>query len=398
MQDPYATYDRAKLVEALKVHGPTAQVGGDPAYSNFGAAVLGEALASAWGVPYPRALAEHVLYPLGMKGTGLGIAGQPDPANLAPGHVAGRRVATWTFQAFAPAGAVRSTARDMALFAAAALGAGGTPLSGAFAATEAAQAPYADVGGHIGLGWMIVDDPDRPIIWHNGATAGSHSFIGLDKRHGSAVVILCNFQKASEKLGFGLLGSPGPKIASTAVPNASDYTGAYPLNPAFVIKVTTEGGSVFLQATGQPRIGLRPKSEDRFSVIGVAAEVSFERDASGKVVALVLHQNGLDQRGERGSLPPPPVQVSLPPETLRDYAGSYPLTPSFVITITVEDGALFAQATGQAKFPVFASAKDEFYYTIVDAQISFSRDAVGKVSGLVLHQGGQNIPASKSSE
>jgi D-alanyl-D-alanine-carboxypeptidase/D-alanyl-D-alanine-endopeptidase len=88
--------------------------------------------------------------------------------------------------------------------------------------------------------------------------------------------------------------------------------------------------------------------------------------------------------------------VALPIETLRAYVGSYPLAPTFVIAITEEGGSLFAQATGQPKIQVYASAKDEFFYKIVNAQISFQRDGAGKVSGLVLHQNGGNVPATKT--
>ncbi|MES1168396.1 MAG: serine hydrolase, partial [Oleiharenicola lentus] len=59
-------------------------------------------------------------------------------------------------------------------------------------------------------------------------------------------------------------------------------------------------------------------------------------------------------------------------------------------------GALFVQATGQQKLPVFASAKDEFFYKVVDARLSFQRDATGQVVGVVLHQGGHDMPAKKA--
>ncbi len=131
-------------------------------------------------------------------------------------------------------------------------------------------------------------------------------------------------------------------------------------------------------------------------MVGVPAEISFERDGAGKVTALVLHQNDLEQRGLRGEIPPPPQKVSLPIETLREYVGRYPVTPTFVLTITEEGGNLFAQASGQPKVQVFASAKDEFSYRIVNAQISFQRDGSSQVSGLVLHQNAGNVPAAKT--
>src|SRR3954469_19398494 len=58
--DPYAKYTRDDLTAALKLHGPTAPVGRSAAYSNFGAAVLGEALGAAWNTSYDTALREHV--------------------------------------------------------------------------------------------------------------------------------------------------------------------------------------------------------------------------------------------------------------------------------------------------------------------------------------------------
>ena len=114
------------------------------------------------------------------------------------------------------------------------------------------------------------------------------------------------------------------------------------------------------------------------------------------VTPLMLHQNGRDQRGPRGELPPPPKELALPAETLREYAGTFPLAPSFVFTVTEENGALFVQATGQQRFPVFATAKDEFFYKAVDARLSFERDAAGKVVALVLHQGGRDMRAARS--
>jgi CubicO group peptidase (beta-lactamase class C family) len=394
--DPYAAYDDAKLVAALRLDGPAAPTGRTVAYSNFGAAVLGEALAAAWGTSYADALAVHVLTPLGLKATSVGMTGLPPPAGLAPGHASGKAVPNWTFAAFAPAGALRSSARDMALFLSACLGKGDGPLRSAFDATLQPQYVTEDVGGHIGLGWLLADDGENPVAWHNGATAGSHTFVGFSRKTGAGVAILANIQQGSEALGFGLLGAkpPAPKVET--VKNAADYVGRYPLTPAFAINITEANEALRGQATGQPSFGMRAIAPDRFSIVGVVAEISFERDGAGKVTALVLHQNGVDQRGPRGELPPAPKEVALPVETLREYVGDYPLQPGFVLTVTEENGALTTQATGQPKFPVFASAKDEFFVKAFEARISFQRDDSGKVTGLVLHQNGRDMPAKKA--
>ncbi|HEU5081556.1 MAG TPA: serine hydrolase [Opitutaceae bacterium] len=393
--DPYAKYDHAMLVEALRKDGAVATVGRGVAYSNFGGAVLGEALGAAWGTSYAEALRLHVLEPLGMKATTLGLAGSPPPPDFSPGHSNGKTVPNWTFQAYAPAGALRSSARDMAHFLEACLRQGNeaSPLGAAIKATIQPQYPTNDLVGHIGLAWFITDEG---VIWHNGATAGSHAFVAFNPKSGAAVAILANVQLSSEPLGFGLLGAKLPKPRVEIAENATDYVGRYPLSPAFAIDVTENRGSLHVQATGQPAFGLRVVGADRFALVGVPAEISFERDAVGKVIAAVLHQNGRDQRAPRNELPPPPKEVALPVETLREYVGEYPLSPQFVLTITETDGALFAQATGQGKAQLFASGKDEFFYKIVNAQVSFERDTAGKVTGLVLHQNGRTMPAHKT--
>ncbi|NQT17120.1 MAG: DUF3471 domain-containing protein, partial [Planctomycetes bacterium] len=86
-------------------------------------------------------------------------------------------------------------------------------------------------------------------------------------------------------------------------------------------------------------------------------------------------------------------EVDVDSAVLESYAGVYTLTPQFALTVTVEDGKLMVQATGQPKLPVFAESKTEFFYKIVDAQISFVPDEDGKVKHLTLHQGGLNLKA-----
>jgi CubicO group peptidase (beta-lactamase class C family) len=98
------------------------------------------------------------------------------------------------------------------------------------------------------------------------------------------------------------------------------------------------------------------------------------------------------------SLPLAPVRlaVTLPVATLDEYVGSYPLAPSFVLTVTRQEDRLMLQATGQPAFRIWASAKDEFFLKVVNAQVSFTRGAGGQVDGLILHQGGRDQRAPKA--
>ena len=86
--------------------------------------------------------------------------------------------------------------------------------------------------------------------------------------------------------------------------------------------------------------------------------------------------------------------VTLPSDLLRTYEGVYEW-PNYTIDISVVDGKLMAQLTGQPALELKAEAPDAFFYTVVDAQITFTRDAAGAVQGLVLHQGGRDTPARR---
>jgi hypothetical protein len=79
------------------------------------------------------------------------------------------------------------------------------------------------------------------------------------------------------------------------------YVGDYELAPNFVLTVTKEGEKLFGQATGpgQGKLPLEPVSETQFVVPAVKAQISFEKDSAGKVVALILVQNGRTTRGKK---------------------------------------------------------------------------------------------------
>lgn len=99
-----------------------------------------------------------------------------------------------------------------------------------------------------------------------------------------------------------------------------------------------------------------------------------------------------------GMTPEPPKvrkTIEVDPKILATYEGTYALSLLFAITITLDDGKLMAQATGQDKFQIFPESETKFFYKIVDAQISFERGSDGKVNKLVLHQNGQDMPGIK---
>jgi hypothetical protein len=79
---------------------------------------------------------------------------------------------------------------------------------------------------------------------------------------------------------------------------------------------------------------------------------------------------------------------------LETYVGEYEL-PSLSVVVTLEDGALFAQPSGQGKVALYAESEVKFFLKVVEAQVTFTKDESGAVTGMILHQGGREQAAQK---
>lgn len=88
-------------------------------------------------------------------------------------------------------------------------------------------------------------------------------------------------------------------------------------------------------------------------------------------------------------------EVPIAAADLAKYVGTYELAPAFAIAFEVEGNQLMTQATGQPKFPVFYEGGDRFFLKVVDAEVQFVEDPTGKVTSLVLFQGGREMKGAK---
>ena len=124
---------------------------------------------------------------------------------LAPGHDADLDcVANWNFtDAFAGAGAIRSTANDMAKFVVAEFDPPDNALGKAIAQTHEPQSTF-EGQRKIGLAWMI--DSEGECLWHNGQTGGYHSFVAVSPTRRAGVVVLCDTASGLiDKIGSQLI-------------------------------------------------------------------------------------------------------------------------------------------------------------------------------------------------
>jgi hypothetical protein len=64
--------------------------------------------------------------------------------------------------------------------------------------------------------------------------------------------------------------------------------------------------------------------------------------------------------------------------------------------ITRDGNRLMAKLADQPAFEVYPESATDFFYTVVDAQLTFATNATGAVTHLVLHQNGMNLRANKA--
>ena len=305
--NPYADYTAQQLHDSFASLN-LARAPGTYEYSNYGMGLLGHLLVRRTGAAdYESLLRQRVLEPLAMRNTTVTLS-EDQRRRLAAPYAAGLGAAkNWDLPTLAGAGALRSTAADMLLFAAAALAdEDERPLAAAFELSmEKRQAIGNGLG--IGLGWHLAGD--GVTRWHDGGTGGYRSWLAVIPGRDLAVVVLAN--------------------------------------------------------TADERIGRFGENVTR-AAAGMAVEPQEIR-----------------------------TELELDPTLLATYVGTYQLAPAFALEVTLEGKQLMVQATGQEKYPIFASAPGEFFYKVVDAQLSFVAGADGKVEKVVLHQNGQDVEGKR---
>lgn len=271
-------------------------------YSNLGFGLLGYALGEHAGEGYLSALEDEILEPLGLAST-YGALQDAPLERLAKGHRAnGTRTANLEFAALAGAGSILSSADDMLAYLKANMGQGDSPLYPAMQLAHQARAGGSMGPNETGLAWMNNLFGGVDIIWHGGTTGGYMTFVGFVSDGSRGIVILTNILKPVDTIGLSVLleGSSSDDGSIAMTPEALDeYVGDYKIDAQMTLTVYREGGQLMTQATGQGAFPIFPSAIDEFFAKIAPVSLSFERDESQQVVAVILHQNGNDFRAPR---------------------------------------------------------------------------------------------------
>ncbi len=403
-ENPYVDYTFENLCDFLSDYTLPRAPGKKYEYSNLGFGLLGTLLARRAGTNYEALVTERIFRPLQLAETGITLP-PALPARLAAPNDGERGPChTWEFDALAGAGAIRSSARDLLRFLAANLQLTKTPLAAAMQSMQAPLAPTDEANTRIGLAWHVTQSHGRRLVWHNGETGGYHAFIGFDPTNKTGVVVLANSNHGEDDLGFYLLDTKRklrkPQAATDAALTTAQLdalAGQFELAPGAYFTIRREGAHLMAQLTGQPFYRIYARSSTNFFYKVVDAQLDFHSDSSGRADSLTLHQNGADRTAPRITAPVPPGRhaILLEPKALEAYVGQYEFSPDAVLTVRRDRERLIARLTGQNFVAIYPSSPDEFFYQVVDAQLSFVRTG-GQCTGVVLHQNGVDQKAVKT--
>lgn len=189
-RNPYAAYSNENLYEAVGALEP--KPGHAVEYSNFGAGLLGQLLARKTAKAYGDLVVERICKPLGMTETMVAVDASLS-ARRVEGHDAkGNATSHWDLPALAGAGALQSTARDMARYLRANISAPEGQLGPAILKSREPRARISRTL-QVGLGWHILHTRSgRDVVWHNGGTGGFGSMVAFDPESKIGVAALMN--------------------------------------------------------------------------------------------------------------------------------------------------------------------------------------------------------------
>ncbi len=110
----------------------------------------------------------------------------------------------------------------------------------------------SQAAGDTAFGWILSDQQEDTVYWHNGGTGGYASFMAIRPEKGTGVVMLSastEYGKITE-LGFaqiyGTQKSDGEMVA-----NLDAYPGVYQISEGFALSVFVDADALYAQATGQ---------------------------------------------------------------------------------------------------------------------------------------------------
>lgn len=270
---------------------------------------------------------------------------------------------------------------------------------------EMAHTPYKLADGRstgYGYGWFLSRLQGSPTIEHGG---GINGYLTSSVYLPDEDVFVALFSNSTGKVPeFASLNMAalaiGKPLKTTEIPlneaALKEYQGIYVNEEDKEAKIVLDEGKLTVARSGGSRRAMIPVERDMFLIENSFTSLKFSRDAAGKIILATFDDRGDITEWKKSDKPLEEKKVVAVEEALLEkYLGEYEIEPGFSIEFTREGNMLFAQATGQPKFELFAESETKFFLKVVDAQVEFVADPDGKINKMILYQGGQTIEGKR---
>jgi len=379
-------------------------------YNNSGFVLLGAIIEKAAGTSYESFLQKNIFDPLGLKHTHYGSAARVIPGRI-PGYGPGPAGAFSNAEYISmtqpyAAGSLLSNVDDLAAWNEAL-------LAGKLIKRETLEKAWTSfkltdgTPTNYGFGWGVGTYEGRRMIEHGGGIPGFSSAGILFPEDRLFVTLLTNStvpNRAPGPFAFRVaalaLGEPYQEPVAATIPAAdlAPLAGVYADSWKEELAVRVTGSALTISGPEIPPTQIFPLSPSLFFLRNSMARVEFKRGEKGEPFEVTFKPNfGPAARFVRTDKPLPAARkaISLDAKIFDRYVGEYEIAPGFSIKF-FRDGAKFMTlATGQGAAEIFAESSTKFFLKVADAQVEFIMDAAGTVTGIVLNQGGRQMPGKK---
>ena len=154
-----------------------------------------------------------------------------------------------------------------------------------------------------GFGWFIRQDPDYgKSVYHTGGDRGYITCIERNIDHDKTIIILENHDQGVfpvDIINRNLYNIAFPNEAKLSQQQLDALSGTYEIQKGFDLRIWSENGKIYGQATGQKVLPLFAENELMLFAKAVVVKLQFEKNKQGEITCLYILQHGDKTRAEK---------------------------------------------------------------------------------------------------
>jgi hypothetical protein len=253
-----------------------------------------------------------------------------------------------------------------------------------------------------GYGWRLGYIQKSQSIWHGGLINGFFTMSMYLPTEDVFVTVLSNCDcnspaDVTARLAAFAIDQPYDfKEIPIEASLLDDYTGVFENANGEQRIITISENQLYSQRGRNPKFAMKAYQSDKFFFDNSFLTIEFSRSPDHRVEKLTTYnRDGIEVWNKTNNPVHMPVEIKLSEKILERYVGEYSISPQFSFVVSLVQGKLFVQATGQEAFEISAETETRFFVKDDDVQFDFMIDDAGKVISSKLKQGGREIEAKK---